>query len=104
MVDRITGMTMGAPPVLELGWDQNASIIQSELSKGAEKPTLWLARTQEGAQTWFWGYFDGRPSPEASGALFADMLRGKVKSISGYRSDSRTISISVPSEKPAPAK
>jgi hypothetical protein len=101
MIDRVTAMTMGPPPVLEIVLDREANLIESQASKSDKPADRWTARSHEGGQTWIWGYFDGRPSPETSAAFFADMLRGKVKSIGGYRADGKNITISVaPGGKP----
>ncbi len=95
-IDLITAMTMGPPPTLEIVLDGEANLIESQASKSDKPASRWTARSQEGGQTWIWGYFDERPSAETAGAFFADMLQGKRKSLGGHRADGKNITISMP--------
>lgn len=95
-IDRVTGMTMGPPPVLEISSDSLANFVEQADAKGAPPPERWTAATHDGPQTWIFGYFDGRPGADLAGSLFANVLQGKAKPIGGYNAQGKTITINTP--------
>jgi hypothetical protein len=97
--DRVTGMTMGRPPELQIVMDPLANLVQQEKAKSTNNPKprdRWTAMTHSGSQTWIYGYFDGRPTQEMEAALFADALQGKTKPIGGYSAEGKNITINMP--------
>lgn len=98
-IDRVTGMTMGPPPTLEIGFDELANAVEQGNAKGARPPERWTAETHDGGQTWIYGYFDGRPGPDVAAPFFAGVLEGKTKPVGGYSAQGSTININMP---PAP--
>ena len=97
-VDRVTAMTIGPPPELDIALDGLANLVEAEAGrkKGALAPERWTASTHHGTETIIYGYFDGRPDPDAVTSLFADILRGKLKPIGGYDADGGNITIRMP--------
>ena len=95
-MDRVTGMTMGKPPELEISFDALANLIGQGKAKGAKPPERWTAATHDGPQTWIYGYFDGRPSPDTAAAFFADVLQGKTKAVGGYSTQGENITLNMP--------
>lgn len=95
-MDRLTAMTMGPAPELDIGLDSTAALVAGGAAKGAPAPERWTAETHLGAQTWIFAYFDGRPDAAAAAALFADVLHGKARPIGGYSGDRGQVTISTP--------
>ncbi len=100
-IDRVTAMTVGPAPELDIASDALANLVDKAAAKAAAAPQFWSAVAHQGAQTWIYGYFDRRPSPETAAAFFADLLRNRSRAIGGYRADGKTITVVAPGgEKP----
>jgi hypothetical protein len=93
--DRITVMTIDAPPELTVSSDAFSNLIDRQ----AARPPRWTASMSDADQTRFYGYFSDRPSPAALSALFEDILAGKAHPLSAYNARSKSISIDMPPEK-----
>ncbi len=92
--DRISVMTTGAPPIMDLSAEQLATLVRKPSSAG--DTVDWIATMSNGDRVSIYGYFNGRPDTDAAVALFDEILSGKAKSIGGYSADGKTITISMP--------
>ena len=72
-----------------------ADLIESA-AKGTNKPLRWVATLRNGDQTLIFGYFDGRPSPDAAADLFAAIIAGKAKPVGSYGAKGKNITITMP--------
>lgn len=86
-VDRLTPMTMDAPPALESRLDETGTQV------GRER---WAATITQGAQTSIFAYYEGRPSAETLRPLLVGILRGKARPIGGYSVDGKAVSAETP--------
>jgi len=93
--DRITEMTVSAPPELISASDPTTNLIESQLGK----PPRWTASMSDAGQTRFYGYFTDRPSPAVLSVLLEDILAGKAHPLSAYSASGKSISISMPPAK-----
>jgi len=89
-VDRVTVMTTGPAPELDIGFDSVTYLGPAGPAGGALTRQLWTAASHQVGQTWIYGYFNGRPGPAAAGAFFADVLQRRARALGGYQADSRT--------------
>ena len=94
-VDRLTGMTMGPPPVLEVARDGLGDLVQAEAS-GKAGPQHWTAAVTQDGRTMIFGYFEGRPSPEQLAPLMQEIVTGKATPITAYSVEGRDVNVSVP--------
>lgn len=92
-LDRITLVSNGPPPTLELAADSLAGLIG-----GRSGPARWAATASSGSGVAIYAYFKSRPSPAGVAALFVEILTGKAKAVGGYAVDGKSISINVPAE------
>lgn len=92
--DRLTGMTVGPPPVLDIALDEAGSTIAAELTgKTVER---WTATVTQGRNTLIYGHFERRPSGKLAAHLMARILTGKARSLGGYDAETKTISVTTP--------
>jgi hypothetical protein len=96
MVDRMTAMTNEPPVTLTAARNSMVDIVQRESGGPAGE---WEATTSQDSKTSIWGYFTGRPKPEALAALYADILAGKAQPLSTYAVNGKQISIGAPAKK-----
>ena len=95
--DRLTAMTMGPPPSLDLELDSLADLIEDIAKKPATAgPARWTAAVHRDDKTTIFGYYAGRPPPEAAAALFSRILNGAAKPLISYSAKGGNISISLP--------
>jgi hypothetical protein len=92
--DRLSAMTMGPPPTLDLEADSLSSLIAAKV--GPDGPQRWMATMRDGRQVDIYGYFEGRPPPKALIPVLTRILDGKTKPIGGYSVDGKTITVSAP--------
>jgi hypothetical protein len=92
--DRITAMTVGSPPVLDITFDPLLNLVDED--KGKPAADRWSASMRQGGKTWIYGYYEGRPSPDVVTALFADILSGKAKPLAGYGAEGNSLNITLP--------
>jgi len=90
--DRMTLMTKGEPPTLNVSVDSMQAIINAE----SHKPIRWEASIVENGRVMIFGYFDARPPREAVSALVLAIIAGKAKAVGGYSLDGKNISIVAP--------
>ena len=93
-IDRITGMTVGPPPILEIAHDDAASTVTAEL--GGKPVERWTATVTQGRKTAIFGHFERRPSSKLGAELMARILTGKARSLGGYDAETKTISVTTP--------
>jgi hypothetical protein len=94
--DRLSGMTQGPAPVLDLGPDGGAmGAILNSLGGGKER---WSATMQVDEQTLIFAFYDGRPPAESVSDLFANILGGRAKAVGGFSADGKKITIVTPSD------
>lgn len=92
--DRLTAMTVGPPPTLDIALDELGAIMAAELTgKGGER---WQATYEQKREVFIFGQFEGRPSPELAAELLERILSGKARAIGSYNLDSKSISIVTP--------
>lgn len=88
-------MSLGPPPVLELGRDELGALIRSETSRRPPVERRAATMTREG-ETAIFGYFTGRPSAKTLRPLFQRILEGKARALGGYKADGKDVVISLP--------
>jgi hypothetical protein len=93
--DRVTAMTVEAPPELVAADNSELDLVRGELNQSSE----WEATIEQGGQTSIWGYFTARPRPEALAEVYQNILSGKARPLSSYSKHGNQITIGV-----APAK
>jgi hypothetical protein len=93
-VDRVTGMTVGPPPTLDIARDDAASLVLGEL--GRKSGPRWTATITQGTNTMIFGHFDGRPATKLTAELMVRILSGKARSLGGYDAGSKTITVTTP--------
>lgn len=93
--DRVTAMSTGEPPALVAADNPLADAIQSEL----HKQPWWEATVANAERTSVYGYFTGRPQPEALAALYLAVLAGNAHPLSSIDASGRNISIAIPPSK-----
>ncbi len=94
--DRVTPISIGDPPILSSEPDAMAALLSDEKDKG--KPARWIVSLQEEKKTWIFAVYGGRPSATVLAALMNDILDHKAKSIGGYSTDGKNITIDMPSK------
>ncbi len=94
-IDKVTVMTMEPPPTLELA-PSRLPAGQPDGAAGRPAPDRWIAIQTRGVRTVIFGYFDGRPEPQAAAALFVQALQGKAPALGGYDPESGGIDLSAP--------
>jgi len=94
-VDRLTGMTMGPPPVLETTRDGLGDLVAAEASEKPQ-PQHWTAALSKDGRTMIFGYFEGRPSAEQLAPLMQEIVTGKATPITAYSVEGRDVNVSVP--------
>jgi hypothetical protein len=98
-VDRITAMTMGPPPALDVTLDAMANLLAAEASKGPA-PERWVATLMNGEHTSIYGYYDRRPDAAAVAPLMQAILSGKARPWGGYSLKDNQVNITVPPKAP----
>jgi hypothetical protein len=94
-VDKVTAMTMAPPPTIELA-PSRLPAAQPQGVGGPPVPDRWMAFQTRVERTLIFGYFDGRPEPQAAAALAAQALQGKVGALGAYDPETRSIDLSAP--------
>jgi len=91
--DRLTAMTMGPPPTLDIALDEVGNTITAELT--GKKQSRWVAtmRTQDATEVY--GYFDRRPSGQAVMPLLLEILAGKAAPLGAYDHKTRSIQLNM---------
>jgi len=95
--DKITGMTVSDPPVLESAPDSLTDAVRMANDSSA-KPR-WVATVEQNGKTWFFAAYDGRPSGMELSKVAAAVFTGRAKPIGGYSYDKDKISIQLPDSK-----
>jgi len=90
--DRITLVTVGPPPSLEVAPDSLADLMTDKAKTDGKGPR-WTATSERDGQILIFGYFDGRPSAKTLSDLFARILKGKTKPIGGYGAKGKNLTI-----------
>jgi hypothetical protein len=93
-VDRLTGMTMGSPPVLEVARDGLGDLVSAE-SSGKAGPPHWTAALTQNDRTMIFGYFAGRPSADQLAPLMEEIVTGKATPITAYSAEGRNVNVTV---------
>jgi hypothetical protein len=94
LADRLSMMTMGPPPSLDIQADTLGDIVAKETF--GKTPGRWIATLQSGGKFDIFGYFQGRPSTAVAAPLFADILNGRAGSLGGYSANGKTINVVTP--------
>lgn len=63
---------------------------------GKNKPPQWSATLEQDGRTLVFGYFEGRPTLDEMGILFAAALKGKAKPVGGFSAKGNSITINMP--------
>jgi hypothetical protein len=85
-LDQVSVMSMEAPPTMR---------IAPDASDGAGQ---WVASMDRWGLTLLYGYFKGRPSPQAAQDLYARVLTGEAKIIGGYSVENGVRTVIAPSK------
>lgn len=93
-VDRLTGMTMGPPPVLVVARDGLGDLVATEAS-GKAGPQHWTAALTLDGRTTIFGYFEGRPSAELLAPLMQKIVTGQATPITAYSVDGRDVRVTL---------
>lgn len=96
LVDRLTVMTIGPPPTLDIAPDTIGNLIAGELSGGKSR-SRWIATLRQDNSTAIYGYFDDRPSAKVASALMERILTGKALALGSMSTDGKTINVNLPS-------
>jgi hypothetical protein len=94
-VDRLTPMTVTAPPALQIEPDPGLSLIASELSPDA-RGERWVATLQDGERTLIFANFEGRPPEKLTADLMRRVLAGKARLVGSYNAGDKSISVTIP--------
>lgn len=92
--DRVTAMTQGEPPILDIALDDIGNAITAQLS--GRKQSRWIGTMRRGEVLQVYGFFDRRPSPQATIPLLAKAINGEAKPIGGFDAKDKTILIGAP--------
>jgi hypothetical protein len=93
LVDKVSLMTAHAPPTLVVRPEDFVSVLAEG---GGDKPVRWSATLDHDGRVLIFGYFEGRPTPEAMIALMDQIIAGAAKPVGSYGVDGKSISIGMP--------
>lgn len=80
--DRVTAMTTGAPPTLDVALDEAGNAITARLS--GRRQSRWVGTMGSAKGVDVYGFFDSRPSPQTMLFLLDKVVAGEAKPIGGY--------------------
>lgn len=89
--DRITGVTLEPPPIVETSFDV---VVTESLKKG---PT-WVAILRDRQKGWIYTYYIDRPGLDQLAPLYRDVVARKLKPLLGYGYENKKITFDVPPE------
>lgn len=95
--DRVTAMTLGPPPTLDLKLDAIGNSITETLS--GRRQSRWIGKMSADGATSVYGFFDRRPSPHATIPLLAGVIAGEIRPLGGFDKDKATITVGVEDDK-----
>lgn len=93
--DRMTLASDGPPPTLVLAPDSLAGVV-SDAAEAGDKKARWVATLPSDKRVLIFGYFDGRPAPEAVSDLFVNILSGTAKPVGSFGAQGRAIIVTGP--------
>jgi hypothetical protein len=98
--DRVTLMTVEAPPTFLSAPDPVANEILNELNKGPRSSGLrWSVTMKDGDKTSFFAYYDGRPDGATLARLMEAFAAHSLQPLSSVSGNGKNITIAVPSGK-----
>ncbi len=94
--DRVTAVTTGPPPTLDIVLDPLLNLALAKAAKGETHGEQWTATVRRGVKTWIYGFFDGRPSTDLTASLLVGALQGQAKALGAFSVDGKQITINLP--------
>lgn len=96
-LDRMSLMTMGEPPNLNVAGNPMAGLMRE---KKADGPLVHQVVEKRGDTTYVFGFYEGRPSAVTLTPLTRDVLLGKKGPVLGFNAKTNTIMLPSDSAKP----
>jgi len=95
--DKVSLMTVGPPPSMELTPDRLGDLVR--LAKDKNAASRWTASIGNEGKVSFYGFFAGRPSADAAADLYGAVVSGTAKALGGYSIDGKNINLTMPTDK-----